>query len=93
MAPTLTVRHSWLVLDIATNTALVVALLGLVMVISGLIGLATKRLLRISDEALHDPWWRRNDTSGLWMAVKWFKPGLILLFGGLVAAFLLDAAT
>jgi hypothetical protein len=38
---------------------------GLVMVVAAAISRGTKRLLRISDETVDDPWYRRHDPSGL----------------------------
>jgi hypothetical protein len=56
------------------------------MVVAAGISLFTKRVLRISDEAVNDPWFRRNDTAGLSWAIHWMRPGLLLLVIGLVVA-------
>lgn len=77
-------------LEVLTAGSLVVAGVGLVMVVAAAISRATKRLLRLSDEAVADPWFRRSDTSGLSWAIHWMKPGLVLMLGGGAAALLLD---
>jgi hypothetical protein len=67
-----------------------VALVGLVMVVAALLSLGTKRLLRLSDEAVNDPWFRRNDTSGLSLAIHWLRPGLLVLGVGVAVALLAE---
>lgn len=71
---------------VVANIGWLVALVGLVMVLGYGLSRVTKRALRISDEAVNDPWFRRNDTSGLSLAIHWLRPGLVLLGIGLVVA-------
>lgn len=77
-------------LEVLAAGCLAVAGVGLVMVVAAAISRATKRLLRLSDEAVASPWFRRTDTSGLSWAIHWMKPGLVLMLGGGAAALLLD---
>lgn len=77
-------------LEVLAAGCLALAGVGLVMVVAAAISRATKRLLRLSDEAVADPWFRRTDTSGLSWAIHWMKPGLALMLGGGAAALLLD---
>jgi hypothetical protein len=65
---------------------------GLVMVVAAAISRGTKRLLRISDETVDDPWCRRHDTSGLSSAIHWLKPGLVVRVIGGVTALVREAA-
>jgi hypothetical protein len=69
------------------------ALLGLVMVSSSAVSHLMKWLVGLSDEAVNDPWFRRNDTSGLSLSIHWMKPGLLLLAASGTLAFLLHIFT
>ena len=77
--------------DTAALVCWAVAGLGLVMVLASAISRGTKRLLRMSDETVSDPWFRRNDTSGLSLALGWKRPGLLLLVTAASLALVLQA--
>ena len=78
-------------MDIAAMACWLAAGVGVVMVLGAIMFRAMKRLLRLSDEAVADPWFRKSDTSGLSLAVHWLKPGLVLMLGFGVLALLLEA--
>lgn len=78
-------------LDVAATVCWLVAGVGLVMVVGAVISRATKRLLRLSDEAVADPWFRRHDTSGLSWAIHWMRPGLVLMLSASSVALLFEA--
>jgi hypothetical protein len=78
-------------LEVLATGCLAVAGVGLVMIVAAVISRVTKRLLRLSDEAVADPWFRKTDTSGLSWTIHWLKAGLVLMLGGGAAALLLDA--
>lgn len=78
-------------LDVAATACWLAAGVGVVMVVAAVIARATKRLLRLSDETVEDPWFRRHDTSGLSFAIYWMKPGLALTLGAGAVALLLEA--
>lgn len=76
--------------DVAVTGCWLMAGIGLVMVIAAAIARTTKRLLRLSDETVGDPWFRKHDTSGLSWAIHWVKPGLILMLSAGVVALMLE---
>jgi hypothetical protein len=66
-------------MQVAATVCWLVAFVGLTMVVGAVISRTMKRLLRLSDETVNDPWFRRTDTSGLSLGIQWMRPGLITL--------------
>jgi len=77
-------------LDVAAMACWLVAGLGLVMVVAAGISRATKRLLRLSDETVGSPSFRRSDTSGLSYGIHWMRPGFVIMLSAGVTAMLLE---
>lgn len=77
-------------LEIAASACWLVAFVGLVMAVGAIISRTMKRLLRLSDETVADPWFRSTDTSGLSLGIHWLRPGLIIMLTAAAAGSLLE---